>query len=887
MINSTSVKGNSSSSNVNSIPPNRLSARRGRLVRTSSTARGRGSSSVIMGSRPAFSTQYVPDDLVSQAQVVLQGKSRSLIIRELQRTNLDVNLAVNNLLSRDDEDAEDMDDSQDSYLPSEDLMSLLDAGIHNDHPGVIIDSDTVFPEDMFSSYSSVRVRSTSNRLGRASSSSERDRDSSAPEREHLIRYGPDRQFVTSGSGSNGSPSSRRWLEYALRDSASASENNKSSPNNVINDNGPSSRKRTDNPPLNPFFISDTLEFWPAPESRKFTQMIGLYSELTAISNTGQLFQWKWSEAEPFRGQTCEGIIVHHPKTASLGLLNEKISQIAGTCIRASALTESMKLATWMDEIILPVASKLEQPAHAFYPNYQYGDPIVSLHVCSLYSCVRLKSGSVHWWGVAPYSYRKKMWEKIKAKAKKQRPSSSLTSDITVGSLVCFRNTPFYPAGAIGFTTAGGTPKIGQLLQSAWSITDTCNFKVLTQHDLKKLGLPPPTLSLTPACSSKLDPSKDQPPSPSFSKSSSQERLEMPPPPSPASSTCSEPGVSPMPKRSKRVANTSSTAAFKEDEKKDEEQWKVKDVVFIEDFKNVPFGRVVKVDGSLAAVRFNCKDPIASLDNIDFNSSDVRLVKKDELQVVKGNNSPRMIECFQRFPCDINISDNTTIIKIAASNQGLHAIVKQGSKLSYSVFSVTSGRIEQNYVLPTDPQSFLGQNQSQISLVVYGESETITLLRDGNGALYPLAKDCSDAIREPVTLDMAPAQAIGVGITPIKDSVPNQKNQVAVIALALENQTLTPAILRSDPEFVRLTLASLEKESVSQQIIVSERVDGNRNILHTAVSACFPTSNKPVQDSAMDESNGDTLDLPNVPGNRSLNEIIKRKGKKIKFHYFLS
>ncbi|XP_074597147.1 E3 ubiquitin-protein ligase hyd isoform X2 [Brevipalpus obovatus] len=870
----TSTKGNASSSNVNSIPPNRLSARRGRLVRTSSTTRGRGSSSVIMGSRPAFSAQYVPEELVTQAQVVLQGKSRNLIIRELQRTNLDVNLAVNNLLSRDDEDAEDMDDSQDSYLPGEDLMSLLDAGIHNDHPGVIIDSDTVFPEDMFSSYSSVRVRSTSNRLGRTSSSSERERDSSAPEREHLIRYGSDRQFVASGSGSNGSPSSRRWLEYALRDSASASESNKASSNNVINESGSTSRKRNDNnPPLNPFFLSDTLEFWPAPESRKFIQIICLHSELVAISNTGQLFQWKWSEVEPFRGQTSDGITVYHPKTVSLGLLNEKISQISGTCIRASALTEAMKLATWMDEVVLPVASKLEQPAQTFYQEFQHGDRIVSLHVCSLYSCVRLESGSIYWWGVASYSHRKKMWEKMKAKAKKQR-SSSLSSDINVGSLVCLRNTPQYPAGAIGITTAGGTPRIGLLLQAVWNITDKCNFKVLTPHDLKKMGLASPALACTPPCASKFDQFKDQPPSPSFSKSTSQERLEMPPPPSPASSTCSEPGVSPLPKRSKRMANTSN---FRDEEKKDEEQWEIKDVVFIEDFKNVPSGRVVKVDGPIAAVRFNCKDPISSLESVDFSSSDIRLLKKDELQLVKGNNPIRIGDCFQRLPRRVNIPENVQIIKMTASNHGIHAIVKNGSKLSYAVLSVTSGKIEQDCVFPTDSSSFFGQNQALISLHCYGESETITLLRDGNGALYPLAKDCTDSIREPISLDMAPAQAIGIGVCPIKDGIPNQKNQVAVIALALENQILTPAILRSDPDLVRLTLASLEKESVSQQIIVSERVDGNRNILHTAVSACFPTSNKAITEHSMDDSNGDALDLPTIPGNRSLNEIIKRKG----------
>lgn len=56
--------------------------------------RGRGptgTAGVIMGvntsggsSRSVISAPYVPEELVSQAQVVLQGKSRNLIIRELQ-----------------------------------------------------------------------------------------------------------------------------------------------------------------------------------------------------------------------------------------------------------------------------------------------------------------------------------------------------------------------------------------------------------------------------------------------------------------------------------------------------------------------------------------------------------------------------------------------------------------------------------------------------------------------------------------------------------------------------------------------------------------------------------------------------------------------------------
>jgi len=140
---------------------------------------------IIVNSRPIF----VPEELVSQAQVVLQGKSLSVIIRELQRSYLDVNQAVNYLLSRDNDESEYVDDSQDSYLP-EDLISLHDpgAGLHADHacgPSVIIDADAMFSEDMFV-YSTVRSRpsgggggsggSAGNNRGLSMDDAERDRN---------------------------------------------------------------------------------------------------------------------------------------------------------------------------------------------------------------------------------------------------------------------------------------------------------------------------------------------------------------------------------------------------------------------------------------------------------------------------------------------------------------------------------------------------------------------------------------------------------------------------------------------------------------------------------------------------------------------------------------
>jgi E3 ubiquitin-protein ligase EDD1 len=829
-----------------------------------------------MGGRPVVPAPFVPEDLVSQAQVVLQGKSRNLIIRELQRTNLDVNLAVNNLLSRDDEDADDMDDSQDSYLPSDDLMSLLDAGIHNDHASVIIDADAVFPDDVFS-YSSIRVRSSSNnRLSRtASATAERERDSSAVERD-MLRFANERQYPSSSASS-----SRRWLEYALRDSGSASEPSKCAVTSTPSDSSGSARKRVDVSQLTPIYVNEQLEYWPGIDKR-FTQMAALYSELIAITSNGQLCQWKWNESEPFRPQILDGITFCHPKVPSLGLLNEKITLLSAACIRASVATESCKLATWIDESVAPIAPKLEHSVILF-PDFPSGEKILSLHVSSLLSCIKLDSGAIYWWGIAPYFHRKKIWEKIRAKTKKQRQTSNTSScDIVTGAQVCLRNSPSYHSGAIGFTTAGGVPKVGQLLTSAWNITDSCSFKIINANEFKRNTN---TLSSFASTSNTVSRNNDQllkeqqPPSPSMSKASSTERLEMPPPPSPASSTCSEPGCSPLPKRSKPRQNNSTS--FKDEIiEKNEETWNLKDVIFVEDVKNIPIGRVLKVDGSYAAVRFNSSRDhnYSQSEGSDVQSllQECRLLRKDELQLVKGSTSAKVLDCFQRLPKKVHIPESAQIIAMTVSNLGIHAIVKNGTKLNYTIYNITSGRAEQDSKFPTDTTAFLGQDQSLISLYCYGENEVITILRDGNGNIYPLAKDCSESIRDPILLDMAPSQAIGIGIHPLRDSTPSQKNHVAVIVLALENQLLTPAILRSDPDLVRLTLASLEKESVSQQVVVSERCDGNRNIIHMAVCACFPTSNKTLDPNSNEDSNPDTFDARNA----SLQDVMRRASKSV-------
>lgn len=693
--------------------------------------------------------------------------------------------------------------------------------------------------------------------------------------------------------------SRRWLEYALRDSASASGSSKHgmsisskmAASSAIN-NDAARLKRTNEvgASANPLYVSETLQFWPS--EKKFVQMACMHSELIAITNTGELCQWKWSDSEPYKCIISDGVTIYHPKTLSLCLMNEKISKLSASCIRATVLTESDKLATWMDKCLFPVAIKLEHAAQSF-GELANKEKIISLHVCSLYSCVRVESGEVYWWGVPPFSLRKKMLDKLKLKNKKQKNSSS-SNEIQAGSQVCLRHSPSFNIGALAFNTTGNVPKVGQLMNLMWNTSDICSFRVLTAAELKKLQAPLPSVTPMP-CMSKIEMkvADQQPPSPSCSKSTStsQERLEMPPPPSPASSTCSEPGASPLPKRSKRLGGSGGTGSGsgREEEKQVDEVWDLKNVVFLDDSKNVCIGRVIKIDGTYAAVRFAGKESNGNESSMDVNSllQDCRLLKKDELRLIKPGNSVRQCDYIQRQPKRLTLSDSSNIIKMTVSNKGIHAIVRNGIKLNYVVYSLATGRPEQECAFPTDTQSFFGSNPSNIHLQCYGESSEnmITLLRDGNGALYPFAKDCNMSIKDPVQLNLPPVQSIGFSIVPLKDGQTGAiKSQVALGLLFLQNQFLTPEILGSDPEMVRLALNSIQPDSVTQQSVIAEKMDGNRNLLHTAVYMCFPTSNKlPVEQqppNLMDDTSNDGINdflSSNNKNVSSLQELIKKSG----------
>lgn len=644
-------------------------------MRTTSSVRGQSSRStgvIIGGSNAGRSlvtvpATFVPEELITQAQVVLQGKSRNLIIRELQRTNLDVNLAVNNLLSRDDEEGEDTEEGSDNYVP-EDLISLLDSGIHPD-PSLLLDNDAMFSEDM-RTFRNLML-SSRDRMQSSSSSTANQNEGAGSLR---ASGGSTVSAVVSGSASGTSTSltfgrirdrtyfgPRRWFQSARDD--------------VTWDKDQDSRGKLDSGSSGfPLWISDDLEYWPEKDGTRFTQIAALHSEFIAVSTKGDLHLWRWSDREPYKNN--ENTNIHHPKTLSLGLAFEKIIHISASTIRCSVVTESAKIATWMDETLGYAGNKLEHPSTC-YPEFTL-DKITSLHTCSLYTVAKTESGELFWWGVLPFNQRKKMWEKYKAKSKKPQKKDKdkeTNCEVTVGAQVCMKNSPMYQPGAIGFCISNGVPKVGQLLNAAWDLMNICRFKILSM----------PNSSITTSSVSGSSEIKDgkvgastntnQGNTSSSGSKETADRMDMPPPPSPASSTCSDTSIGVKRKRMTQKEDS--------DNKKDEEFWNLKDVVFVEDVRSVPVGRVLKVDGQFAAVRF--PSTTTTKDKFDESSidawQDCRLLRKDDLQIIKSTATSRVPDCIQKFPRRIilnpQLNDSTQLVTLSIDSKGIHTIMKSG------------------------------------------------------------------------------------------------------------------------------------------------------------------------------------------------------------------
>jgi len=211
---------------------------------------------------------------------------------------------------------------------------------------------------------------------------------------------------------------RHWLETTLRDTWFERD-----------PEGIKKKGKVAGQASNPLRLFDELEFWPDKGGNgigpRFTHIATIYSELlSALSTTGQILSWKWSDPEPYRH--IDYPHVHHPRALPLGIHTEKVVLLSASVIRCSVVTESRKVASWVDETVthVPGIKRLESTAQHF-PEFR-GVKIISLH-----EDVRLENGTIYWWRFLPPGQRLKLWDKYRAKAKK----SQTRTDIFTGAQV--------------------------------------------------------------------------------------------------------------------------------------------------------------------------------------------------------------------------------------------------------------------------------------------------------------------------------------------------------------------------------------------------------------------------------------------------------------------
>jgi E3 ubiquitin-protein ligase EDD1 len=78
-------------------------------------------------------------------------------------------------------------------------------------------------------------------------------------------------------------------------------------------------------------------------------------------------------------------------------------------------------------------------------------------------------------GVYPFVDRMQMFENVKKKSRDDLSNRS----IVVGSEVRTRAIPIYASGSVGVNFSSGVPQIGILMESAWTMTETCRFRVFS------------------------------------------------------------------------------------------------------------------------------------------------------------------------------------------------------------------------------------------------------------------------------------------------------------------------------------------------------------------------------------------------------------------------
>ena len=338
-----------------------------------------------------------------------------------------------------------------------------------------------------------------------------------------------------------------------------------------------------------------------------------------------------------------------------------------------------RLATWIDDSLgSQVSFKLQHPAQEFS-----SQRLIDLHTSPFYTILRTESSELYWYGLLPHKPRKKLLERLKEKTRHKHRSNTTSNSnpqqptITVGCSVCLISNPYYNQGAWAFYIRDGRPKLGQLMEQAWVLSNTARFR------LRPVELPPAKI-------------KDE------DKSS----LEMPPPPSPSSSTCSVDSNTSFASSLKRKkhSNTTNTASnpflMAVNDSDSERSTATATAQQNQRRRTLAIGwsdlhwrlqsgtdRQSDEDRRFVSVGEIPIEERRQWSHVDVNNLDnCRILRRDDLQIVKGNQSPKTPDCTLTLSNAKRIAlENGTLISFSVDKDYLHTLQLRDSTLHYIMY----------------------------------------------------------------------------------------------------------------------------------------------------------------------------------------------------------
>ncbi|CAD5229165.1 unnamed protein product [Bursaphelenchus okinawaensis] len=741
---------------------------------------------IVDRSRAMLPASSIPEELIAQAQVVLQGKSRELIVRELQRTNLNVNEAVNNLLSRDD-DEDEMDDQNDSYL-HEELLSLLDAGLRGDGAAAVIDGEGLY---------------------------------SGAEYEYMLR-----------------DSRRRDEAKAKERKGEAQQGSELTQQN--------------------FKFADELYYWhdvngddfPAGVT-KFLQIGSSYTGLFALGDNGKLYQWRWKDRLP----------VNEPHEINFKILNsnERIVNFAASSWRIAYLTNNRRVGTFMDDYCGPHVSDGFNTAPIELPEKVV---VEKLMVCSLYAAIQT-ANKLYWWGIHPFTDRVLMFENAKRKTREEPLTKP--KEITVGSEVRTRAIPIYAASSVGVSFVNGVIMVGVLMEAAWTMNETCRFRVMTpdQYEIYVKNVPE-----------------------SENTNVNHDNL-------------SETG-----------GGAQVTAQYRET------AWNLKDVTFIYEEPVCDTAIVKIVDGSYAGIVYKSaieqseKENNGVANEVELLRSHLRLMRKDELVLVPSLRLSRSPQTFQKKLVEVKLPKNVRkVISSAVDNNCFRLLVEKtdGEAALVQTNGYATDICSQYMPIDINVLNQARDKTAKAWLDNHGDENALVLC-DANGSLLPVIPDSTNGIKDPVYLAFGAAKHVGVGIRYLNNGevtntiitshqlcnealaknndAPKTVQKMALYALLIspETRTTEPKIdsLIQNIQYcslnsVKRILKELEEASEDERKyqLLNAHTNGNRNIFHTAIMNAFSTNNKDQADDfkQIRFENGHIVLIENAPSSKKSAEKL--------------